>query len=249
MNKQLEGKIALVTGGSTGIGLATAQELAAQGARVFITGRRQAELDAAVDAIGHAATAIRADAAVLADLDRVYAQIAREAGRLDILFANAGGGDMMPLGAITEEHFDRIFGTNVRGVLFTVQKALPLLRDGGAIVLTASTVSIQGTANFSVYSASKAAVRNFARSWALDLKERQIRVNVVSPGPVRTPGLGGLVDDASRQGLFDYLAAQVPLGRLGEPQEIGKAVAFLASDAASFVNGVELFVDGGMAQV
>lgn len=249
MSKQLNGKIALVTGGTSGIGLATAQELAAQGARVFITGRRQAELDAAVAAIGGSATGIRADAAVLSDLDAVYAQIAKTAGRLDILFANAGGGDMLPLGAITEEQFDRIFGTNVRGVLFTVQKALPLLANGSSIVLTGSTVSIKGTANFSIYSASKAAVRNFARSWALDLKDRGIRVNVVSPGPIRTPGLGGLVPDENRQGLFDYLAAQVPMGRLGEPEEVGKAVAFLSSDAASFINGIELFVDGGMAQV
>lgn len=249
MNKQLNGKIALVTGGSTGIGLAAAQELAAQGARVFITGRRQAELDAAVAAIGAGATAIRADASKLSDLDAVYAQIAKATGKLDILFANAGGGDMMPLGAITEEHFDRIFGTNVRGMLFTVQKALPLLVDGASIILTSSTTSIKGTANFSVYSASKAAVRNFARSWALDLKDRGIRVNAVSPGPVRTPGLGDLVPDEARQGLFDALAAQVPLGRIGEPEEIGKAVAFLASDAASFVNGIEFFVDGGMAQV
>ncbi|WP_427184631.1 SDR family oxidoreductase [Bordetella bronchialis] len=249
MSKQLNGKIALVTGGSTGIGVAAAQELAAQGARVFITGRRQPELDAAVAAIGPAATAIRADASVLSDLDAVYAQIANAAGRLDILFANAGGGDMMPLGAITEEHFDRIFGTNVRGVLFTVQKALPLLVDGASVILTSSTASVMGTANFSVYSASKAAVRNFVRSWVLDLKGRGIRVNVVSPGPIRTPGLGGLVPDEGRQGLFDYLASQIPLGRLGEPEEVGKAVAFLASDASSFVNGVELFVDGGMAQV
>ena len=249
MSKQLSGKIALVTGGSTGIGLAAAQELAEQGARVFITGRRQAELDAAVAAIGPAATAIRADASVLSDLDEVYAQIAKAAGKLDILFANAGGGDMMPLGAITEEHFDRIFGTNVRGVLFTVQKALPLLVDGASVILTSSITSATGTANFSVYSASKAAVRNFVRSWALDLKDRGIRVNVVSPGPIRTPGLGGLVPDEARQGLFDALAAQVPLGRLGEPEEIGKAVAFLASDSASFINGIELFVDGGMAQV
>ncbi|HEY9101596.1 SDR family NAD(P)-dependent oxidoreductase [Chitinimonas sp.] len=249
MNKPLNGKVALVTGGSTGIGLGTAKELAEQGARVFITSRRQAELDAAVAEIGPAATGIRADASVLSELDTVYAQIAKQAGQLDILFANAGGGDMLPLGAITEEHFDRIFGTNVRGVLFTVQKALPLLRDGSSVILTSSTTSVQGTANFSVYSASKAAVRNFARSWALDLKDRAIRVNVVSPGPIRTPGLGGLVPDEARQGLYDFLASQVPLGRLGEPQEIGKAVAFLASDAASFVNGIELFVDGGMAQV
>jgi NAD(P)-dependent dehydrogenase (short-subunit alcohol dehydrogenase family) len=249
MRTSLENKVALVTGGSTGIGLAAARTLAAQGARVFVTGRRQAELDAAVASIGAAATGIRADASVLADLDRVYATIAQAAGHLDIVFANAGGGDMLPLGAITEEHFDRIFGTNVRGVLFTVQKALPLLRDGGSVILTSSTTSIQGTQAFSVYSASKAAVRNFARSWALDLKDRHIRVNAVSPGPVRTPGLADLVPDEARQGLFDALASQVPLGRLGEPEEIGNVVAFLASDASSFINGVELFVDGGMAQV
>ncbi|AGN87566.1 MULTISPECIES: glucose 1-dehydrogenase [Enterobacteriaceae] len=249
MSTQLNGKIALVTGGTSGIGLATAQELAEQGARVFITGRRQAELDAAVERIGSSATGIRADASVMADLDAVFAQIAKSAGRLDILFANAGGGDMLPLGAITEEHFDRIFATNVRGVLFTVQKALPLLVNNASIILTGSTTSVKGTASFSVYSASKAAVRNFARSWALDLQGRGIRVNVVSPGPVRTPGLGELVPDEHRQGLFDALAAQVPLGRLGEPQEIGKVVAFLASDASSFINGAELFVDGGMAQI
>ncbi len=249
MNLILQDKIALVTGGTSGIGLATAQELAAQGARVFITGRRQAELDAAVASIGATATGIRADAAQLSDLDAVYAQIARQAGRLDILFANAGGGDMLPLGAITEEHFDRIFSTNVRGVLFTVQKALPLLSDKASVILTGSTAAIQGTPGFSVYSASKAAVRNFARSWALDVKDRGIRINVVSPGPVQTPGLGGLVPEDQRQGLFDALAAQVPLGRLGEPGEVGKVVAFLASDAASFINAAELFVDGGMAQV
>ncbi|KRG40089.1 oxidoreductase [Stenotrophomonas panacihumi] len=249
MSTRFNGKIALVTGGTTGIGLAAASHLASLGAQVFITGRRQAELDAAVATIGPQATGIRADASVAADLDAVYARIAQQAGKLDILFANAGGGDMLPLGAITEEHFDRIFGTNVRGVLFTVQKALPLLVDGAAIILTGSTVSIQGTANFSVYSASKAAVRNFARSWALDLKDRRIRVNVVSPGPIRTPGLGGLVPDDARQGLYDHLAAQVPLARLGEPEEVAQAVAFLASDDASFINGIELFVDGGMAQV
>ncbi|EOZ9390089.1 SDR family NAD(P)-dependent oxidoreductase [Enterobacter cancerogenus] len=249
MSKPLSNKIALVTGGSTGIGLASAQELAAQGAKVYITGRRQQELDAAIALIGTSAKGIRADVSRLDDLDRVYSQIAEESGRLDILFANAGGGDMLPLGAISEEHFDRIFGTNVRGVLFTVQKALPLLGAGSSIILTGSTVSVKGTANFSVYSASKAAVRNFARSWALDLQGRGIRVNVVSPGPVKTPGLGGLVAEEQRQGLFEALAAQVPLGRIGEPAEVGKAVAFLASDAASFINAIELFVDGGMAQI
>ncbi len=245
----LTGKIALVTGGTSGIGLATAKELAAQGAKVYITGRRQAELESAVAALGGQVTGIRADASRLADLDTVYAQIAERDGRLDVLFANAGGGDMLPLGAITEEHFDRIFATNVRGVLFTVQKALPLLANGSSVILTGSTVSVKGTANFSVYSASKAAVRNFARSWALDLQGRGIRVNVVSPGPVKTPGLGDLVPEEQRQGLFDALAAQVPLGRIGEPEEVGKVVAFLASDAASFINAAELFVDGGMAQI
>lgn len=249
MSKKLSAKIALVTGGSSGIGLASAQELANQGATVYITGRRQEELDAAVALIGPAARGIRADASILSDLDGVFSTIASESGRLDVLFTNAGGGDMMPLGAITEEHFDRIFGTNVRGVLFTVQKALPLLTQGASVILTGSTAAVKGTANFSVYSASKAAVRNLARSWALDLKDRGIRVNVVSPGPVRTPGLGGLVAQEQRQGLFDMLAADVPLGRIGEPEEVGKTVAFLASDDASFINASEIYVDGGLAQI
>jgi len=249
MNTVLAGKVALVTGGTSGIGLATAKELAAQGAKVYITGRRQAELDNAVASLGGQVTGIRADASRLEDLDTVYAQIAEQAGRLDVLYANAGGGDMLPLGAITEEHFDRIFATNVRGVLFTVQKALPLLVSGSSVILTGSAVSIKGTANFSVYSASKAAVRNFARSWALDLQGRGIRVNVLSPGPIKTPGLGELVPEDQRQGLFDALAATVPLGRIGEAEEVAKVVAFLASDAASFINAAELFVDGGMAQI
>ena len=249
MSNSLNGKIALVTGGTTGIGLASAQELAKQGAQVYITGRRQAELDAAVATIGHSAIGIRADVSKLAELDKIYDAIGKNSGQLDILFANAGGGDMMALGDITEEHFDRIFGTNVRGLLFTVQKALPLLTQGASVILTSSTTSIKGTASFSVYSASKAAVRNFSRSWALDLKDRAIRVNAVSPGPIRTPGLGDLVPEAHRQGLFDALAAQVPLGRLGEPGEVGKVVAFLASDASGFINGTELFVDGGQAQI
>ena len=249
MGKKLAEKVALVTGGSSGIGLAAAQALASEGATVYITGRRQPELDAAVALIGPAAKGIRADAAASRDLDRVFATIASEAGRLDILFANAGGGDMMPLGAITEEHFDRIFGTNVRGLLFTVQKALPLLAPGASVILTGSTAAVKGTANFSVYSASKAAVRSLARSWALDLKDRGIRINVVSPGPIRTPGLGGLVPEAYRQGLFAALAEGVPLGRLGEPEEIAKTVVFLASDDASFINATELYVDGGLAQI
>jgi NAD(P)-dependent dehydrogenase (short-subunit alcohol dehydrogenase family) len=245
----MQGKVALVTGGSAGIGLASARELSARGARVFITGRRQTELDAAVASIGNSATGIRADASKLDELDRVYAQIGRDAEHLDIVFANAGGGDMLRLGSITEEHFDRIFATNVKGVLFTVQKALPLLRDGGSVILTGSTTSVQGTENFSVYSASKAAVRNFARSWLLDLKARHIRVNVISPGPVATPGLAGLAPAEHKEGLFAQLASSVPMGRLGEPEEIAKAVAFLASEDASFVNGIELFVDGGIAQI
>jgi NAD(P)-dependent dehydrogenase (short-subunit alcohol dehydrogenase family) len=249
MTRRLEGKVALITGGTTGIGLASAQEFAAQGAKVFITGRRQAELDAAVASIGDNAAGIRGDVAKLDDLDRVYAEIAAKAGHLDIVFANAGGGDMQPLGAITEEHFDRIFSINVKGLLFTVQKALPLLKDGGSVILTSSTTSIQGTENFSVYSASKAAVRNFARSWLLDLKARRIRVNAISPGPVRTPGLGGLVPAEHQDGLFAHLSTLVPMGRLGEPGEIAKAAAFLASDDSSFVNGIELFVDGGAAQI
>lgn len=249
MSNSLNGKIALVTGGTSGIGLASAQELAKRGAQVYITGRRQAELDAAVATIGHSVIGIQADVSKLAELDKIYAAIREHSGKLDILFANAGGGDMMALGDITEEHFDRIFGTNVRGLLFTVQKALPLLTQGASVILTSSTTSIKGTASFSVYSASKAAVRNFARSWALDLKDRAIRVNAISPGPIRTPGLGDLVPEEHRQGLYDALAAQVPLGRLGEPGEVGKVVAFLASDASGFINGTELFVDGGQAQI
>lgn len=248
---KLANKIALVTGGSTGIGLATAKQFALEGAQVFITGRRQAELDAAVDAIGRNVTAIQADSTEPADLDRLFSRIREQAGRLDVLYANAGGGDMQALGQITEEHYDATFDRNVKALLFTVQKAIPLLSKGASVVLTSSITGVTGTAAFSVYSASKAAVRAFARSWILDLKDRQIRVNVVSPGPVRTPGLVELAgpEAAAQQGLLDALASQVPLGRVAEPEEIAKAVLFLASDDASFVNGTELFVDGGMAQV
>jgi NAD(P)-dependent dehydrogenase (short-subunit alcohol dehydrogenase family) len=250
MSKKLEGKIALVTGGSTGIGLATAKQFVAEGAYVFITGRRQPELDAAVKAIGSNVTAIKADASKLTDLDALYAQIKRDKGRVDVVFANAGGGEFAPLGSITEEHFDKTFGTNVKGLLFTVQKALPLMPDGGSIILNASIVSIKGMPAFSVYSATKAAVRSFARSWTTDLKDRKIRVNVVSPGPIETPGVAGLVHtEEELKGLQAQFAAGVPLGRIGQPDEIAKVVVFLASEDASYVAGVELFVDGGMAQV
>lgn len=250
MAGKLENKVALVTGGSSGIGLATAERFVQEGAFVYITGRRQAELDAAVASIGSQAVAVRADATKLADLDALYAQIQKEKGRLDVLFVNAGGGAMAPLGAITEQHFDDTFNINVRAVVFTVQKALPLMPDGGAIVLNASQVSIKGGPAFSVYSATKAAVRSFARGWTTDLKDRKIRVNVVSPGPIDTPGLSGLAEtEEQKKGLYDYLASTVPLGRLGQPDEIAKAALFLASDDASYIAGVELFVDGGSVQV
>jgi NAD(P)-dependent dehydrogenase (short-subunit alcohol dehydrogenase family) len=251
MAGKLEGKIALVTGGSSGIGLATAQSFVKEGAYVYITGRRQAELDKAVKTIGGAQVkAVRADASNLADLDKLFAQIKQEKGRVDVVFANAGVGSFAPLGAITEEHYDQIFNTNVKGLLFTVQKALPLIPDGGSVILNASVAGSKGLAAFSVYSATKAAVRSFARSWTVDLKERKIRVNVISPGPIETPILDGLAETAEgRQGIVDHLTAMVPLGRMGRPDEIGKTAVFLASDDASFIAGAELFVDGGTAQV
>lgn len=251
MSNRLDGKVAVVTGGSTGIGLATATAFAQAGAKVFITGRRQKELDVAVNAIGAAATGIQADSSRQADLERLFAAVKSASGRLDVLFVNAGGGSMLPLGSITEAHYSETFDRNVRGVLFTVQQALPLLAEGASVILNGSTTSIMGTPAFSVYSATKAAVRNFARSWILDLKGRGIRVNVISPGPIRTPGLVGLAgpEAAAQQGLLDQLAAQIPLGRIGEPEEVAKVAVFLASDDASFVNGAEIFVDGGLAQV
>ncbi len=250
MAGKLEGKIALVTGGNSGIGLATAKQFVQEGAFVYITGRRQAELDAAVKALGGQAKGVCADVTKLSDLDALYAQIQQEKGRLDVLFVNAGSGTMVPLGAITEQQFDDTFNVNVKAVLFTVQKALPLIPDGGAIVLNASGNSVKGGAAFSVYSASKAAVRSFARGWTTDLKDRKIRVNVVSPGPIDTAGLSGLAKtEEQKKGLYDYLASVVPLGRVGKPEEIAKAVVFLASDDASYIAGVELFVDGGATQV
>ncbi|WNG25511.1 SDR family oxidoreductase [Cystobacter fuscus] len=250
MSNKLQGKVAVVTGGTSGIGLATAKRFAAEGATVFITGRRQAELDAAVKLIGPSATGVRADASKLADLDRLYEVVKQKQAPIDILFANAGGGEFAPLGSITEKHFDDTFATNVKGVLFTVQKALPLLRDGASVILTGSTAGIQGTPAFSVYSATKAAIRNFARNWILDLKDRRIRVNVISPGPIKTPGLHGLApNEEAARALFEQMATTIPLGRLGDPDEIARTAVFLGSEDSSFVNGAELFVDGGAAQI
>jgi NAD(P)-dependent dehydrogenase (short-subunit alcohol dehydrogenase family) len=249
--RRLAGKIAVVTGGTTGIGLASAKRFAMEGARVFITGRHQAELDKAVAAIGGTAIGVLADSAKMIDLDRLYAQVKADSGKIDVLFANAGGGSNLPLGSITEDQYDDTFGRNVKGVLFTVQKALPLLVDGASVILTGSTASIVAMPAFSVYGASKAALRSFARHWTIDLRERRIRVNVLSPGPTKTPGLLGLAgdDQAAKQGLLDQLASEVPLGRVADPDEIATAALFLASDDSSFVTGVELFADGGQAQV
>jgi NAD(P)-dependent dehydrogenase (short-subunit alcohol dehydrogenase family) len=250
MARKLEGKIALVTGGTTGIGLATARLFAAEGAHVFVTGRRQAELDAAVRSIGNA-TGLKVDSSNLDDLDRLYHHIKESKGRIDVLFVNAGGGSMLPLEAVTEAQFDDTFNRNVKGVLFTVQKALALLSNNSSVILTSSSTGNRGTANFSVYAASKAAIRSFARNWILDLKGRGIRVNAISPGPTATPGLADLAgqDAAARQGLLDHLASQVPLGRVASAEEVAKSVLFLASDDSSYVNGIELAVDGGQAQV
>jgi NAD(P)-dependent dehydrogenase (short-subunit alcohol dehydrogenase family) len=247
---RLDGKIALITGGSSGIGLATAKRFVQEGAHVFVTGRRQAELKAAIAAIGERATGVEGDVAKLADLDRLFAQIKQDKGGLDIVFANAGVAKYAVLGTITEELYDQTFGVNVKGLLFTVQKALPLLRDGASIILNASIVASKGLPSNSVYSATKAAVRSFARTWTTDLKQRRIRVNAISPGAIDTPGLSELLASSEvgeqRKQLF---SAAIPLGRLGTPDEIAKAVVFLASDDSSYVAGAELFVDGGFAQV
>jgi NAD(P)-dependent dehydrogenase (short-subunit alcohol dehydrogenase family) len=247
---KLDGKVAVITGGNSGMGLATAQRFVAEGAYVFITGRRQAELDKAVKLIGKNVTGVQGDVSNLADLDRLYATVKEKKGHVDVLFANAGIGEFGTIGSITEEHFDKIFDVNVRGLVFSVQKALPLFRDGGSIILNASIASIKGIPAFGVYSASKAAVRSFARSWTLDLKDRKIRVNTLSPGPIDTPILKGLGStEAEVEQVKSHLVSQVPLGRIGTSDEIAKVALFLASDDSSFVAGVELFVDGGMAQI
>jgi NAD(P)-dependent dehydrogenase (short-subunit alcohol dehydrogenase family) len=245
---KLEERIAVVTGGNSGIGLATAKRFVAEGAYVFITGRRQPELDAAVKEIGENITAVQGDVARLSDLDRVYDVVKRTKRRVDILFANAGIAEIVPLEQITEEHFDRIFGVNVKGLVFTVQKALPLMTDGGSIILNASITGSKGVPAWSVYSATKAALRSFARTWTVDLRGRRIRVNAISPGYIDTPGLNGLLG-ASAEQTKEMLSTGVPLGRLGTPDDIAKAVVFLASDDSSYMTGAELFVDGAVAQV
>jgi NAD(P)-dependent dehydrogenase (short-subunit alcohol dehydrogenase family) len=245
MTKKLEGKVAVITGGSTGIGLATAKRFAEEGATVFVTGRRQAELDAAAREIGPKAVAVKADASSIADLAHLFDTVKAAKGRIDILFANAGVYDFSPFGTITEETYDKMFDINVKGVLFTVQQALPLIADGGSIILTGSVAGSKGFESFTVYNATKAAIRSFARTWTSDLKARGIRVNVVSPGPIQTPGFDVFANDDVKQ----YMKSIVPLGRIASADEVAKAVLFLASDDSSFVAGVELFVDGGLAQI
>jgi NAD(P)-dependent dehydrogenase (short-subunit alcohol dehydrogenase family) len=244
MSKKLEGKIAIITGGSAGIGLATAKRFVAEGAYVFITGRRQAELDAAVTEIGFNVTGVQGDVANLADLDRLYETIKVEKGRIDILFANAGVYEAGTLGEISEAHFDKLFNINVRGLIFSVQKALPLI-PGGSIILNGSVGGSKGFASLSVYDATKAAVRSFARNWILDLKPRKIRINVLSPGVIETPGLDVFMDEDIKK----RIVGSIPLGRIGNADEIGKTAVFLASEDSSFITGIELFVDGGAAQI
>ena len=247
---KLDGKVAVITGANSGIGLAGAKRFAHEGARVFMTGRRQAELDEAVAEVGGDARGVQGDVSDLSDLDRLYDIVSKEAGRIDVLFANAGGGEFAALPEVTEQHYDRTFATNVKGTLFTVQKALPLLRDGASVILTGSTAGSTGGPSFSVYSASKAAIRNFARSWIQDLAPRRIRVNVLVPGATSTPGLHGLSQTEEQNRAFvAAMEAASPLGRMGSPDEIASAALFLASDESSFVNGSELFADGGSAQI
>jgi NAD(P)-dependent dehydrogenase (short-subunit alcohol dehydrogenase family) len=244
MTKKLKGKTAVITGGTEGIGLATAQLFVKEGAYVFITGRRQKELDEAVAAIGSNVTGVQGDVAKLADLDRIYQTVNKVKGRIDIIFANAGVAEFVPFPNVSEEHFDKLFNINVKGAFFTVQKGLPLLNDGGSIILTGSVASVKGTPAFGVYAASKAAIRSFVRTWTTDLKDRHIRSNVVSPGPINTS-----LTNRQSADVIARIVSTVPMGRMGEPDEVAKAALYLASDDSSFVTGVELFVDGGRAQV
>jgi NAD(P)-dependent dehydrogenase (short-subunit alcohol dehydrogenase family) len=250
MGNKLEGKIAVITGGNSGIGLATAKRFVSEGAYVFITGRRQNELDAALSEIGNNVTGIQGDVSDLTDLDRLYNTVKDQKGHLDILFANAGIAQFAPLGEISEEHFDNIFGINVKGLLFTVQKALSLFHDGGSIILNASIGSSKGVEESSVYSATKAAVRSFARTWTVDLRHRKIRVNAISPGPIDTPIFSNLLHNEEQSEQFKKnIVNTVPMGRMGSSDEVAKAVSFLASDDSSYITGIELFVDGGLAQI
>jgi NAD(P)-dependent dehydrogenase (short-subunit alcohol dehydrogenase family) len=242
-SKKLQGKIAVITGGTTGIGLAAAKLFVMEGAYVFIMGRRQKELDEAVKAIGSNVVGVQGDIAKLTDLDRLYEAV-KPKGRIDVVFANAGVAEFASLGKVTEEHFDKLFDINVKGTLFTVQKLLPLLKDGGSIILNGSVGSVKGTPGFGVYGATKAALRSFVRTWTSDLKDRHIRSNVISPGPTDTPIVDGQPADAIAR-----IVSTIPMGSMGEPDEIAKAVLFLASDDSSFVTGIELFVDGGRGQI
>ncbi|MGW0794268.1 SDR family oxidoreductase [Streptomyces sp. NPDC002692] len=250
MTQALAGKVAVVTGANSGIGRAAAQRFATEGAHVIITGRRQDALDAAAAEIGPHVTAVRGDIADPADLDRLFKLVAGQGHRIDVLFANAGGGEFATLENVTPQHFDATFDTNVRGTLFTVQKALPLLNDGASVILTGSTAATTGAEAFGVYAASKAAVRSFARTWANELRGRGIRVNTLVPGPIKTPGITGLApDEEAAKSLRASFAQQVPLGRMGEPAEAAAAALFLASDQSSFITGTELYVDGGLNQI
>jgi NAD(P)-dependent dehydrogenase (short-subunit alcohol dehydrogenase family) len=247
MTKRFENKIVVITGGTDGIGLTTAKLFAAEGAHVYVTGRRQERLDERLGEIGNGAVGVQGDVSDLADLDRLYAEVKRDHGRVDVVFANAGVSESAPIGAIEEDHFDRVFGINVKGLVFTVQKALPLMSAGGAIVLTGSGAGAKGFANLSVYSATKAAIRSFARTWTTDLKSRRIRVNVVSPGMVLTPAMQTYLQNNA--GAEEWMQQTIPFGRLAQTEEVAKAVLFLASDESSFVGGEELFVDGGFVAV
>jgi NAD(P)-dependent dehydrogenase (short-subunit alcohol dehydrogenase family) len=247
---KLEGQVAVITGGNSGIGLATAQQFVSDGAYVFITGRRQSELDSAATQIGkNNVTAVQGDVSNLADLDRLYAKVKEQKGQINILFANAGIVGAAPLGQISEEHFDKMFGINVKGLLFTVQKALPLFQDGGSIILNASVAASKGFEATSVYSATKAAIRSFARTWTADLKQRKIRVNTISPGRIDTPIFNEVLNEEQTKQFNATVVANVPLGRMGNPDEVAKAASFLASDDSSYITGTELSVDGALAQI
>ena len=246
---KLEGKIAVITGANSGIGLAAAKRFVAEGAHVYITGRRQVELDKAVAELGSEATAVQGDVSRLEDMDRLFETVRAQHGRIDVLFANAGVGKLEPLGKITEASFDRTFGVNVKGVVFSVQKALPLMGEGTSIILTGSTTGTMGTPAFSIYSATKAAIRNLARSWALDLKGTGVRVNVLSPGPTATPGLHGVAAAGGGDAFYEGMIAQIPLGRIADPDDIAAVALFLASDDSAVMTGSEVFADGGVAQV